>query len=168
MTPVALERPRRRRCARAGRGPGWPVGKLRSRLILCRRLCFATRFLHIGLESDCTDVNLFASGSGQPETLVTTFFGRPASTFRGPARLALATGATLIFGSLIRAGTEYRVAIDACEEPERRADGIAARGRYLTESWVRRLEACVRETPEQYLWFHRRWKGWGTNQENST
>ncbi len=106
-----------------------------------------------------------AAGAGG-ETV--TFFGRPASTFRGPARLALATGAPLIFGSLIRAGAKYRVAIDACEEPERPADGIAARARYLTESWVRRLEACVRETPEQYLWFHRRWKGWGTNQETST
>lgn len=106
-----------------------------------------------------------AAGAGG-ETV--TFFGRPASTFRGPARLALATGAPLLFGSLIRAGTEYRLAIDACAEAERPPDGDAARARHLTESWVRRLEARVRETPEQYLWFHRRWKGRGTNQEIST
>jgi len=105
-----------------------------------------------------TSVAIVADQAAGARGETVTFLGRPASTFRGPARLARATGAPLLFGSMIRAGGEYRMAIEACEQPERS----------LTEFWVRRLEARVRETPAQYLWFHRRWKGRGPNQENST
>lgn len=101
-----------------------------------------------------------------------TFLGRPASTYRGPALLALATGAPLMFGSLVRADTEYRMTIEPCELPDGPAGGppggASDQERTLTESWVRRLETRVRETPAQYLWFHRRWKGQGTNQEMQT
>jgi KDO2-lipid IV(A) lauroyltransferase len=121
-----------------------------------------------GLLKSGTSVAIVADQAAGAGGETVTFLGRPASTFRGPARLALATGAPLVFGSLVRADKEYRMAFDACEEPERPADGAADRARILTESWVRRLEARVRETPAQYLWFHRRWKGRGTNQEMST
>jgi KDO2-lipid IV(A) lauroyltransferase len=95
-----------------------------------------------------------------------TFFGRPASTFRGPARLALATGAPLVYGSLLRDGGEYRMAIESCDVYEGSESGPRkGREHLLTESWVRRLETRVRQAPEQYLWFHRRWKGVRTNEE---
>lgn len=115
-----------------------------------------------------TTVAIVADQAAGASGEMVTFLGRPASTFRGPARLAVATGAPLVFGSMIRTDTSYRMAIDACEEPGRPADGAGIRRQALTESWVRRLEARVRETPTQYLWFHRRWKGRGTNQETST
>ena len=104
-----------------------------------------------------------AAGAGGE---IVTFFGRPASTFRGPARLALATGAPLVYGSLVRDEMVYRMEIEACEAPDSAAsEPAAARERRLTEDWVRRLETRVREVPEQYLWFHRRWKSAGTNEE---
>jgi len=115
-----------------------------------------------------TTVAIVADQAAGARGEMVTFLGRPASTFRGPARLAVATGAPLVFGSMVRADTEYRMAFDACDEPERPVDKAGARAQVLTESWVRRLEARVRETPTQYLWFHRRWKGRGTNQETST
>jgi len=115
----------------------------------------ATRIVPELLKSG-TSVAIVADQAAGARGETVTFLGRPASTFRGPARLARATGAPLVFGSMIRADGEYRLAFEACE------------GQNLTEVWVRRLEARVRETPAQYLWFHRRWKGRGPNQENLT
>ncbi len=116
-----------------------------------------------------TSVAIVADQAAGGRGRIVTFLGRPASTYRGPARLALATGAPLVFGSLVRADMEYRMTIDPCEMPDSLVSVSAAdRERALTESWVRRLETRVRETPAQYLWFHRRWKGQGTNQEMQT
>lgn len=115
-----------------------------------------------------TSVAIVADQAAGGRGRIVTFLGRPASTYRGPALLALATGAPLVFGSLVRADTEYRMTIDPCEIPDRSAGEAAERERMLTGSWVRRLEARVRETPAQYLWFHRRWKGQGTNLEMQT
>jgi len=100
-----------------------------------------------------------AHGSG----LQVTFLGRPASTFRGPARLALATGAPLVFGAAVREAGGYRVTIEPVRmaDPERPATGTRAfdrAERLLTETWVQGLDRHVREHPEQYFWFHRRWK----------
>jgi len=95
------------------------------------------------------------------------FLGRPASTFRGPARLALREGVPLLFGKLVRdtaggpdAGPDpgapagYRMAAEEVERPE---PGPGAEEE-LTRRWTSRLEEAVRERPGQYFWFHRRWK----------
>lgn len=103
------------------------------------------------------------------------FFGRPASTFRGPARLSLACGVPLFFGALVREGDGYRALLEPVEvEGEDReevaeegpvtlpsgktAEGSAAREVALTRRWVALLERAIRARPEQYFWFHRRWK----------
>lgn len=85
------------------------------------------------------------------------FLGRPASTFRGPALLALRSGAPVFIGTAVRTpdGT-YRVRIRRIEWPE--ADDPESRLRALTAAHVAALEAAVRERPDQYLWHHRRWK----------
>jgi KDO2-lipid IV(A) lauroyltransferase len=81
------------------------------------------------------------------------FLGRPASTFLGPARLSIAARAPLFLGALLREGDEYRIHLDRIDE-----EGIAQDEVDLTRGWVARLEELVREHPEQYFWFHRRWK----------
>lgn len=83
-----------------------------------------------------------------------TFMGRPASTFRGPARLALEHGAPLLFGALLREEGGYRAVLERVETPPRGPGAVRA----LTAEWMQRLEAQVRLRPEQYFWFHRRWK----------
>lgn len=115
-------------------------------------------------------VALVADQHAGPRGTVVTFLGRPASTFRGPARLALACDVPLLFGALVREGEGYRALLERVgpAEPDARgaaADeggGAAGAGRdaeaALTRAWVARLEAAVRERPEQYFWFHRRWK----------
>jgi KDO2-lipid IV(A) lauroyltransferase len=81
------------------------------------------------------------------------FLGRPASTFRGPARLAIACQVPLFFGALLRDGDDYRVALERVDGEDGCPDDID-----LTRSWVERLEKLVLQHPHQYFWFHRRWK----------
>ena len=83
------------------------------------------------------------------------FLGRPASTFRGPARLALRHDVPLFFGVLVREGQGYRMVLERVEAgPGADADPETR----LTRAWVERLEDHVGRRPEQYFWFHRRWK----------
>lgn len=85
------------------------------------------------------------------------FFGRPASTHRGPALLALRTGAPLFTATGIRADDgryDCRIRrITASREGE--PEVVVER---LTAAYTRVLEAAIRTAPEQYLWQHRRWK----------
>ena len=101
-----------------------------------------------------TSVALVADQDARRRGIFVPFLGRPASTFRGPARLSLATGAPLFFGAAIRDGDGYRAVVEpvisGLSNSEAEAD--------LTAKWVARLETWVRRHPEQYFWFHRRWK----------
>jgi Kdo2-lipid IVA lauroyltransferase/acyltransferase len=87
------------------------------------------------------------------------FFGRPASTHRGPALFALRFGAP-VFACVARRlpgpGVRYEVSGSRVEVP--RTGELEADVRTLTAALAARLEAEVREAPEQYFWFHRRWK----------
>jgi KDO2-lipid IV(A) lauroyltransferase len=99
-------------------------------------------------------VALVADQDARNRGIFVPFLGRPASTFRGPARLALQTGAPLFFGAAIREGDGYRAVVEPVIA-DRNGPGAE---RELTRSWVERLEYRVRLHPEQYFWFHRRWK----------
>ena len=85
------------------------------------------------------------------------FFGRPASTHRGPAVLALRAGAPLFFASVYRGpdGRYYGRTEEVLVERDGPADEVAYR---LTAAFTARLEAAIQRAPEQYFWFHRRWK----------
>jgi KDO2-lipid IV(A) lauroyltransferase len=81
------------------------------------------------------------------------FFGRLSSTPRGPAIFHLRTGAPLIFASCIRLpGDHYRI------EVERLNTGNLTDADEIIALATARLEAAIRETPEQWFWMHRRWK----------
>jgi KDO2-lipid IV(A) lauroyltransferase len=87
------------------------------------------------------------------------FFGRPASTHRGPALFSLRFGApafACVARRLPGPGVRYRVSgseVDVARTG-RLDDDVQA----LTAALAARLEAEIREGPEQYFWFHRRWK----------
>ncbi|RPJ41678.1 MAG: lipid A biosynthesis acyltransferase, partial [Candidatus Latescibacterota bacterium] len=86
------------------------------------------------------------------------FFGRPASTPRGPARLARLAGAPLVFAVLERVEDGTHVArIEDPIYPEAGSDEEAEVVR-LTTAVTRLLEGAVRRRPDHYLWVHRRWK----------
>ncbi len=89
--------------------------------------------------------------------LFVPFFGTDASTARGPALLAVRTGAAVAFATAIRlpgARSRYRIRIRPLDPPEPGEEGARAfLARYLSV-----LEEAIREAPEQYLWAHKRWK----------
>lgn len=88
------------------------------------------------------------------ESAKVPFFGTPALTPIGPAKLAIRTGALVTCGFI-----------------ERRADGVQVI-RYqeprqvsleddpieLTARCTREIEEQIRRVPEQWVWFHERWR----------
>lgn len=87
------------------------------------------------------------------------FFGRPASTHRGPALFALRLGAP-VFSCVARRmpGNDVRYEV-AGERVEFTPTGkLDADVHALTAEFASRLERQVRIAPEQYFWFHKRWK----------
>lgn len=92
------------------------------------------------------------------------FFGKPACTTPGPARLAMITGAPILPVFLVREGESERHRIEALPEVElvltgdRDVDIITN-----TQRCTKVVEEMIRRYPEQWIWFHRRWKTrpWG-------
>jgi KDO2-lipid IV(A) lauroyltransferase len=86
------------------------------------------------------------------------FFGRPASTTTVVAALALKTGCPIVPAHcVLRADGRYRVVYGppiAWSSSGRRGEDVAR----LTQEVASIIEGWVRETPEQWLWLHRRWK----------
>ena len=85
------------------------------------------------------------------------FFGRETAMYRGPAVMALRTGAPMYLSVPLRAadGT-YAMRlepIDTTATADLEADVLR-----VTTAYAQRLEAAIREAPEQYLWHHRRWR----------
>lgn len=87
------------------------------------------------------------------------FFGSPASTVRGPGVLAMRTGAPVVFLDPRREpGLRARYTVRYSRLPQPESDDLESGVRELTRAYTQRLEAAIRECPEQYFWFHRRWK----------
>lgn len=93
------------------------------------------------------------------------FFGRPASTFKSIALLALQYDALIVVGGAwrlpdaeqrdarwIRFNLSTQDVIDAADYQG--VNGINE----LTQRFTSSLEALIRKAPEQYFWVHRRWK----------
>jgi KDO2-lipid IV(A) lauroyltransferase len=94
------------------------------------------------------------------------FFGRPASTHKAVALLALEYNVPMIVMTSTRAqscggpgGDDWRYEVRAGdtilpEEYEGRPDAVPA----ITRRFTSALERMIRRAPEQYFWLHRRWK----------
>lgn len=83
------------------------------------------------------------------------FFGRPAPTPVGAARLALRFGAEVVAGFLIRSEDGRYVAhIRRLPVTRRGADDVAEN----TARMTRAIEDAVRSAPGQWVWMHRRWE----------
>jgi KDO2-lipid IV(A) lauroyltransferase len=87
------------------------------------------------------------------------FFGHRASTTRGPALLALRSGARLFSGAcfaLPGAPRRYRVQLVPVDAP--RTGDLVRDVASLTQAHADALARFVRDAPEQYFWQHKRWK----------
>lgn len=87
------------------------------------------------------------------------FFGISTSTTPAPAKVALETGAP-VYLSLLKRESEgkYRLIIDGPIPFERTGDDVQKDIDAFTALLNERLEARIREAPEQWFWVHRRFK----------
>lgn len=87
------------------------------------------------------------------------FFGRPASTHRGPALFALRLNAPVFSCMALRLpGADVRYEIAGERVAVTRTGDLDQDVTALTTELAQRLERQVRAAPEQYFWFHKRWK----------
>jgi KDO2-lipid IV(A) lauroyltransferase len=103
-------------------------------------------------------VALLLDENGGRRGIFVDFFGRPASTSRAAALLALETGATVVAGVAIRrpGPVPFFVRLARIETPKSPDEG--ERVRELTQRITRQLETWIREQPDQWRWIHWRWK----------
>ncbi len=86
------------------------------------------------------------------------FFGNQVSSFSGAAKYALKYGSELVFGYILRKENlkfklvSFKIGTDNLTGD---ADEAAAE---LTQRIQKTIENVIKENPEQWLWFHRRFK----------
>ena len=104
-------------------------------------------------------VATLADQDAGPRGVFVDFFGRPASTHKAAALMALEFDAVLVVIGVPRLAepmfyaVEYEDAIDPREYAQR-PDAVKA----ITARYTAALERLIRRHPEQYFWLHRRWK----------
>jgi KDO2-lipid IV(A) lauroyltransferase len=85
------------------------------------------------------------------------FFGRPAYTSVGPASLARVSGVGMVPVFITWNGLRHRVhvmpEVEFVRTGDREADDVEN-----TQRWSNTVEDIVRRHPEQWAWFHRRWR----------
>ena len=85
------------------------------------------------------------------------YFGVDAWTPTGPAAMAIMANVPIYVTYLVWDGGAYRLRNAGPFRPPEsgtRDEKI----RSLTETWTRELERVVRQYPDQWVWFHRRWR----------
>ncbi|MEO5989173.1 MAG: lysophospholipid acyltransferase family protein [Candidatus Eisenbacteria bacterium] len=103
-------------------------------------------------------VAMLADQDARRHGVFVPYFGIPSSTPEGPARIALASGAPIVFGWVVRQGDgRHQLTIEppllSRGDPRDEAAVIA-----LTAQHTALLEAAVRHAPQAWFWLHRRWK----------
>ncbi len=94
-----------------------------------------------------------------PQGVFVPFFGIPACTASGLARVALHTGAAVVPAFTIwdpelrKYRVEFDPALELIRTGDDEADALAN-----TAMFNRTIESYVRKYPNQWLWVHRRWK----------
>ena len=80
------------------------------------------------------------------------FFNKPASTHKGAAIFHLNTNAPMIYGICIQTGfQEYKIELIPITSVKNTIKDII-------QEYTLTLERIIQKYPEQYFWFHNRWK----------
>jgi KDO2-lipid IV(A) lauroyltransferase len=86
------------------------------------------------------------------------FFGKKVATFAGAARMALKQGSPVIMGYMIRDEKgKYKINFEEINYDDIKED-TENNVIELTQRMQRKLEDIIREYPDQWFWFHRRFK----------
>jgi KDO2-lipid IV(A) lauroyltransferase len=118
-----------------------------------------SRELLRALKSGATVGILMDTNMTPPEGIFVDFFGVPACTASGLARIALRTDAAVVPGFTLWDPVlrKYRLRFDPPLKLVRTGDNDADI-RANTQLFTKVLEDFVRRYPDQWLWVHRRWK----------
>ncbi len=97
--------------------------------------------------------------AGHPDySVYTRFFGKDVASFGGPAKLALSDRPALFFTYIVRSPdfiyTVYSRRINYDHIPDRSKESVEE----LSQIIQRELEKTIVDFPEQWLWFHKRFK----------
>jgi len=94
-----------------------------------------------------------------PQGIFVDFFGIPACTAGGLARIALRTDAAVVPGFTVweQSKKKYVLRFEPAMELVRTGD-LETDIRVNTQNFTRVIEDYVRRYPDQWLWVHRRWK----------
>jgi KDO2-lipid IV(A) lauroyltransferase len=97
--------------------------------------------------------------AGKKKGIFVDFFGRPASTFKSIALLALTRDIPIAVGYSRRQGNRFffEIGVKRIIFPHEWADKQDP-VTWITSEYTQAIEAFVREDPTQYWWVHRRWK----------
>jgi KDO2-lipid IV(A) lauroyltransferase len=85
------------------------------------------------------------------------FFGRPASTHKAVALMAMEHNVPMMVCGTPRLDGKYQVCTADVIDPADYRDWPDA-VRAITQRFTSDLEQLIRSAPEQYFWLHRRWK----------
>lgn len=103
-------------------------------------------------------VGFFSDQNAGDQGVFIDFFGKPASTVKGPVSLALKTGASLLFSLDIRQSDDrHHVHISPPIHLEP-SDNFEKDIELYTSYLMKQLETYIRKYPGQWLWLHNRWK----------
>jgi KDO2-lipid IV(A) lauroyltransferase len=91
------------------------------------------------------------------EGLFVPFFGEPAWTPIGPAKMALASGTPIVPAFMLHEGSGYRLFVEEPIWPTQEGSK-EERLRRMTEAWSQVVERYIRQYPNQWVWMHNRWK----------
>jgi len=125
----------------------------------------AARALMRGLAENAVVVLLPDQAVQPREGVLVPFMGRNAWTTDAPAKLALRSGATIVFAFCIPDRTRHRlefegpIVVDELNESERNPVALTER---INDVISRRIAA----RPELWLWMHDRWKGTGESSQS--
>jgi len=109
-------------------------------------------------------VIMLVDQTGREDGVEAQFFGRTAPAMWGPANLHLKTGAPIIpYGVHFNGGPEAGFMINytiSVKEPIRfqPTGNKDADIKQLAQLYLSEIEKIIRQAPEQWIWFHRRWK----------
>jgi len=112
---------------------------------------------------ECLEANemlgMLADQDAGHRGLFVDFLGRPASTFKSIAVLSLKYSAPIVVFGATRVAEPmyYQLYLEDIIDPEdykNERDGVFA----ITQRYSDAVARLARRHPEQYFWFHRRWK----------
>ncbi len=97
-------------------------------------------------------LGLVSDQDAKQKGIFVKFFNKLASTPKGAAMFHLNSNAPVLFGVCIRKNLRsYNIEFSSVDTSKKSLE-------HITQSYTSLLENSIRKYPEQYFWFHRRWK----------